>query len=281
MNAPTIGIIGSQGKMGSAFCTLFREQGMTVLEADLDTELRPSELISQADITIFSVPITDTPGLIEKLAPQAKEGSLLTDFTSIKSPAVKALEEHALESCEILGLHPVFGPSVVADLSGQVFASCPVRSGEYSQWLLEFFRQQGALIKETSAEEHDQMMSVVQGLTHLSSIATAMALKELGISLRESLEFASPIYQLRLDMVGRILSQDPRLYAEIAIENPLTMQSLKAYVEAINQLMKYLSSDDESGFIQAFTEAAEFLGDFRYEAYERTTQLITSSPSAS
>jgi len=82
-------------------------------------------------------------------------------------------------------------------------------------------------------------------------------------------------------MVGRILSQDPRLYAEIAIENPLTMQSLEAYVEAINQLMKYLSSDDENGFIQAFTEAAEFLGDFRYEAYERTTQLITSSSSAS
>ena len=254
---------------------------MEVLEADLNTDLRPSELIQQADITVFSVPITDTPGLIEQLAPLAKEGSLLTDFTSIKSPAVTALAESAPEHCEVLGLHPMFGPSVVNKLNNQVFAACPVRKGPHTDFLLDFFRGQGALIKTTTPEEHDQMMSVVQGLTHLSSIATAMALKELGVDLHQSLEFSSPIYQLRLDMVGRILSQDPRLYAEIAIENPLTMQSLTAYVQAIDELMKLISQGDEQGFIQAFTEAADFLGDFRYEAYERTSQLITSSSSPS
>lgn len=273
----TITLIGSAGKMGQAFSKLFTARGIEVLEVDIGTKLTAQEAIPQANIIIFSVPITATPALIEELAPLAKKGSLLTDFTSVKSPATKALREYAPDTCEILGLHPMFGPSMVADLKKQVFAACPIRPGELSQWLLNFFRAEGALVKEIDAEDHDQMMSVIQGLTHISAIATAMALKELDVDVQKSLDFSSPVYRLRLEMVGRILSQSAPLYAEIAIENPLTKKSLKAYLNAIQQLMKYISSDDEQGFIKAFNEASEFLGDFTDEAYQRTTELIQRS----
>jgi len=274
---PTITIIGAKGNMGAAFTQLFRKHELKVLEVDVNTGLTAAEAIPQADITLFSVPISATPAMIRKLAPLAKAGSLVTDITSIKQPAVQALSEATPESCEVLGLHPMFGPGGVAELAEQVVVSCPVRTGQLSDFLLGFLRDQGAVIKETTAERHDQMMSVVQGLTHLSSIATAMALKKLGCDVRESLEYSSPIYKLRLEMVGRILGQSPQLYAEIAIENPLTKQSLQAYLDAITQLMKHISSDDEPGFIQCFQESAAFLGDFKDEAYRKTTELIQHS----
>lgn len=263
--------------MGKTFSELFESRGFQVLKADLDTELTGKEAISQADITIFSLPIRSTPQVIAELAPLAKPGSLLTDFTSIKSPAVQAMSEAAPPSCEVLGMHPMFGPNMVQDLSKQVFAVCKIREGQWSEWLLKFFEDQGAILKETTPEEHDKMMSIIQGLTHLSSIATAMALQKLGFKAEESLEYSSPIYRLRLDMVGRILGQSPDLYADIAIENPLTIQSLTAYQQSIEELSELIKRQDTQGFIQEFSHAADYLGPFKDDAYRRTTELIQRS----
>jgi len=277
MNNPTIGIIGAKGKMGQAFAKLFESRGINVLEADINTKLRAEDIIKKADITIFSVPISVTESLIKELAPQAKSKSLITDFTAIKSNSVSTMLESAPSSCEVLGLHPIFGPSVVSDLSKQVFAACLSRPGELTKFLLSFFRDEGAIIKETTPEEHDRMMSMVQGLTHLSAIATAIALKNLGFNLEESFEFSSPIYRLRLNMIGRILSQSPQLYAEIAVDNPLTAKTINAYQDAISKLGKLVKNHDIEGFEKAFSEASDFLGDFKDEAYQRTTELIQRS----
>jgi prephenate dehydrogenase len=171
----------------------------------------------------------------------------------------------------------MFGPHAVTDMSGQVVAICRERSGRWAEFLLELLKGQGAILKETTPAEHDKMMSIIQGLTHLSSIATAMALQKLGFHVEESFEFSSPIYRLRLEMVGRILSQDPQLYADIALENPLTKDSLAAYQEAIEQLAGMVEDHDTAGFVREFQQVAQYLGDFKDDAYRRTTQLIEQS----
>lgn len=272
---PTITIIGAKGKMGAAFTELFRQHDLEVLEVDLNTSLTAEEAIPRADITIFSIPITDTPQLIRRLAPLAKEGSLITDLASIKVPAVEAMKEASPESCEILGLHPMFGPSVVTHLERQVIAVCPVREGKWSSFLLNLLKEEGAHLKTTTPEKHDEVMSVVQGIIHFSSIATGIAIKNLGFDLKETLDFSSPIYRLRLDMCGRVLSQSSRLYGEIALENPLNKKSVKAYQDAIALIAEAINGHDIQKFTSAFDEAAEFLGEgFTKGAYRRTNELI-------
>ena len=274
---PIIGIIGSRGKMGRVMSELLKSRDIEVLESDIGTPLTNEELINKADITIFSVPISNTVKLIESLAPLAKPGSLLTDLTSIKAPALRAMDKNAPASCEILGLHPMFGPGSILNMSKQVIIVCPVRKGPLTDFILNFFREEGAILNESTAEEHDKIMSVIQGFMHISAIATAITLQKLGFNLDKSLQFASPIYRLRLDMVGRILSQSPELYAEIAIENPLNIQTLRAYQDSISLLGKYLETHDEAGFVDSFKEAADFLGAFKEEAYRRTSELIERS----
>jgi len=275
MNTPVIGIIGAKGKMGKAFLELFSSKGIEVLASDLDTELSGEDLVQKADIIIFSVPISTTVDVIRKLAPLAKSKSLIADLTSIKSPAVEAMEESAPASCEILGLHPMFGPSVVNQLKSQVIAYCPVRTGPWSDFLLNLFKDEGAHLKETTAQRHDEIMSVVQGIIHFSSIATGIAIKNLGFDLQETLDFSSPIYRLRLDMCGRVLSQSSQLYAEIAIENPLNKKSVKAYQDAMALIADAINTHNIEEFTDAFDEAAEFLGkDFTAGAYRRTNEVI-------
>ena len=263
--------------MGRAFADLFESRGIDVLVADLNTDLTPEQALKKGDIVIFSVPISKTVEVIRELAPLAKKSALLADITSIKGPAVEAMAKYSPESCEILGLHPMSGPGGITDLKQTVVVSCPVRPGKWAEWLLAFFAEEQAVIKETTAEDHDRMMSIVQGITHISSIATAMALKELGVKVEDTLEFSSPVYKLRLEMVGRVLSQSPQLYAEIAVENPLNRETIEAYHDALKRLLKCVKKRDEASFIQSFDEAAEFLGDFKDEAYQKTSELIQRS----
>jgi len=63
-------------------------------------------------------------------------------------------------------------------------------------------------------------MAVVQGLTHFNYISIGKTLEKLSFNVRESRKYSSPIYDLMLDMVGRIIGQNPKLYASIQMQNP-------------------------------------------------------------
>ena len=74
----------------------------------LDLEINYSE----SDIVIVSVPINVTEETIAEIAPKMKAGSLLMDFTSIKVKPVEAMRKFAPSDVEILGTHPMFGPTI-------------------------------------------------------------------------------------------------------------------------------------------------------------------------
>ncbi|PJC37151.1 hypothetical protein CO046_02040 [Candidatus Peregrinibacteria bacterium CG_4_9_14_0_2_um_filter_53_11] len=276
MSLPRTAIIGGRGKLGAAFAGLFEKAGCEVLIADHETELTPRQACAQADITIFSVPISVTPAVINEVAPAARPGSLLADLTSIKLPAMEALARSAPDGVEILGLHPLFGPQVVSHMAEQVIAVCPLKTGPRAEWLSNFLVQNGAHLKKTTPQEHDEMMAVIQGITHFSAIASGLALKKLGVDLEKTLAFASPIYELRLAMIGRILGQSPQLYAEIQIENPSTAVAVKAYKQAIDELSQTVDSSDEQAFQTIFREAADYLGSFKERASQMTDHVIDS-----
>lgn len=280
MKNPTIVIIGGEGTMGRAFGGLFTKAGCRVLSIDRETEMTAREACQQADILFFAVPISITPSLVAEYAVFAKPQSLIVDICSIKVPVVEAAEKYAPAGVEVLSLHPLFGPSVVSAMKNQVVAVCRVRAdaakkdGSWSEWLLELLRKNGALLTLTTPQKHDEMMAIIQGITHFSAIASAMALKDLAVDLDETLTFASPIYALRLAMVGRILSQSSQLYAEIEIENPATRIALKAYTEAMERLAATVSTKDSTAFQRYFQEAAEYLGEYRLHAQKETDAII-------
>ncbi len=72
------------------------------------------------------------------------------------------------------------------------------------------------------------MMAVVQGLTHYVTLCMADSIRRLGMDIEATQEFTSPVYQIELSLVGRLLSQDPDLYADILQQNPYVPEVLAA-----------------------------------------------------
>lgn len=267
----TIGIIGGTGQIGQWFKKFFEKNKYKVLIASRKTKLKPTQCAAKCDVVIICVPIDVTIKVIKEIAPFVKENTLLMDLTSLKKEPVKAMLKYSKSA--VIGVHPVFGPSVKT-IKNQTVVLCPVRPKQWLSWVRNVLEKNGALVRITTAEKHDKMMSIIQGVTHFSTICVARTLEKLGIDVEESLHYASPIYKLRMDMVGRLLAQDPKLYADIEMLNPENKKAMEEYIRSTRELIGIIKRKDREGFIKFFKEGADFLGDFKQEATEYSDYLI-------
>ncbi|MEE1129506.1 MAG: prephenate dehydrogenase [Methanobrevibacter sp.] len=232
------------------------------------------EAIQNADIVIFSVPIEHTSQTIKEVAPHAPEGSLLMDVCSIKTEAAEALMKYAPENVEILPCHPMFGPRVPT-IKRQIVVLTPVenRSPNWFDRVQKFLIKSECEVVITTPEEHDKYMSIVQGLTHFSFITLASTIRKLHINVEKSRSFSSPVYSLMLDMVSRIVYQNPYLYYSIQKNNKETANARKALIKEGIYLSKLIEDGNEADFVKNIIESSEHLDD-REEALIRSDRTI-------
>ena len=266
-----VGIIGGTGKMGKFFKKFFEKNDCTVIVSSRKTKLTPRQCASKGDIILVSVPIDSTNKVIRQIGSFVKKGSLLIDTTSIKKEPVFTMLKYS--RCEVIGMHPVFGPGV-SSIKGQIVVLCPARGEKWIGWVTKILEKNHAKVKITTPQKHDEMMSLIQGLNHFTTITTAHAMKSLGISIKESLSYTSPIYRLRMAMIGRILNQDPLLYANIEIMNKKNIRAIQAYVNSAKKLQKIIRNKDTKAFLKYFKEASDFFGNFRKEAEKLSDYLV-------
>jgi len=226
------------------------------------------------EIVIIAVPIDSTISIIEEIASFLKEGSLLLDVTSVKVGPSEAMAKFLPDHVEFIPTHPVFGPRTNS-LNGQVVVLTPLKKGKWYLKVFNFLKHHKVRIIESSPKEHDDMMSIVQILTHFSYISTAIAMERLGVNISQTRKFASPIYNLMVDMISRIVSQNPFLSYSIQIENENGENVRKVFTESVKELKDILSLKEEEEFIKLVSEATENMDDIQ-AALGRSDKAIDS-----
>ena len=220
------------------------------------------KIVQNSDIVIVSVPISSTESVIEELAPFMKEGSLMIDVTSVKEGPSKKMQECLNEGVEFIPTHPVFGPRTT-DLRGQIIVLTPIEKGEWYPKVYKFLEDKGMRIVETTAAHHDDMMGIVQVLTHFSYISTASAIEKLKVDIRDTENYESPIYNLMIDTIARIVSQNPYLTYSIQHENKRGEKIRQALFDSISELKDALTREDEEEFVEIALKATKHMGDIQ------------------
>ena len=265
------GIIGGTGKMGRFFTPVFERAGYEVLVSGRSTSLTNTDLAEQCDLVIVSVPIHDTVRVIEEISPHLTKDQVLCDFTSLKTAPVAAMLK---SDARVIGLHPMFGPTVPS-LRNQTIIVCPARAEEHSiQSLVSLFTNEGAQCTLSTPEQHDRMMAVVQGLTHFVTLCMAESVRRLGVDIESTRAFTSPVYHLELSLIGRLLSQDPSLYADILQENPFVPEVLSVCTSSAETLTGIVTSGDPALFREFFEANSRHLGTYCDEGMKTTDALI-------
>ena len=220
------------------------------------------KIVQNSDIVIVSVPISSTESVIEELAPFMKEGSLMIDVTSVKEGPSKKMQECLNEGVEFIPTHPVFGPRTT-DLRGQIIVLTPIEKGEWYPKVYKFLEDKGMRIVETTAAHHDDMMGIVQVLTHFSYISTASAIEKLKVDIKDTENYESPIYNLMIDTIARIVSQNPYLTYSIQHENKRGEKIRQALFDSMSELKDALTKEDEEEFVEIALKATKHMGDIQ------------------
>jgi chorismate mutase/prephenate dehydrogenase len=264
-------VIGGGGNMGRFFCHWFTQSDYEVRVLEIGDWPRAESLAAGIDLCLLAVPIDKTSAAAARIAPLLPRGCVLADITSLKRQPLEAM----LRSYDgpVVGLHPLFGPATVT-MDNQIIVVNPGRQMEACQWLLEQLAVWGNVLVDTSAEEHDEIMGIVQALRHFATFAFGQFLHSRGVPITRTLELSSPIYRLELAMVGRLFAQDPSLYAEIVFATPERLALLKDYIQSLQQNLDLIERGDKAEFVARFRKVAEWFGPFSEQALRESTFLV-------
>ena len=268
-----VGIIGGSDGLGKTLIYYFRDEFEVYITArdhkkgrqvadELDVNYIESntDLANISDMLIISVPIQHTSDVIREVAPFMKSGSVMVDVTSVKEEPSRTMEECLPENVEYIPTHPVFGPRTTR-LDNQVIVLTAKKKGEWYGKVYDYLAGKNMRIIETSAEKHDFMMSIVQVLTHFSFISTALAIEKLNVDISETEDYESPIYNLMIDMIARIVSQNPYLTYNIQSMNSNGPKIRNTFAEAVLELRDVINDNDEDQFIDLAIKATKHMGD--------------------
>ncbi len=188
----------------------------------LGVDLVDFDTAALADIIILSVPISKTEELIKKIAQKMKPGSLLLDTCSVKVLPCSWMEKYAPKNIEILGTHPMFGPTTSKfdldklswELKGLQLILCPLRiSKERLDWLKDFFTKLELHIISTTPEDHDRQNAKTLSLVHyIGRILLASGIHEQ--------EIFTPGYADLLRILPHTTSDNWQLFYDMNNYNP-------------------------------------------------------------
>ena len=257
--------------MGTFFSHVFERGGYLVACSGRSTDLTNRALAEESDIVVVSVPIRSTVSVIDEIAPLLSGDQLICDLTSLKIAPVQAMLR---SRAQVVGLHPMFGPSV-GSLAGQTIIATPARVEKPAlDRMLSLFRAEGARVTITTPDHHDRIMAIVQGLTHFVTLSMAEAMRQTGITPADTESFMSPVYQIEMGLIGRLLTQDPALYGAILAENPYVPAVLDACGNAVARIRASLHDPSGREFTRIFMENAGNFGEYSAKAQEETDLII-------
>jgi prephenate dehydrogenase len=242
--------------MGSLTARFLRDAGYEIEIADRSEGPISWESVARHDAVFVAVPIGELERVLTRMGPWTREDGVVIDITSLKEAPVRWMLEHCRG--EVLGSHPLFGPSVDS-LEGRTFFLCPARSGPRSAWFQTFLQERGAHVVEIEPARHDRLMSRVQVLRHLLLICFGRSLELLRFDLESELPLSGPWFSELALMLRRQSEQDPGLFADLALNNPYSEETVAALSRAVDEIVGLCRSGDRVRLAELIREVSSFV----------------------
>lgn len=268
-----ITIIGGRGRMGKFFTEQLSAAGHNVSILGHHDWEHADQLLGQAELVLVSVPIDHTVDVIKRAAQYLAPTTALADITSIKTQPVQAMLDHHVGP--VMGLHPMFGPSVKS-FSEQKIVVCSGRNDDSFQWLLDFMESKGGELIESTPEEHDHIMVIVQATRHFSRFSLGVFLATERIDIERSLSMSSPTYRQEIDIVKRLFAQSPHLCMEIMLATEERCQAIERLASTYSSLAQLVTQKDRAALIQKFETTQRFLAEERVTPVKESNYALNA-----
>ena len=257
-----IGIIGV-GLIGGSLALSAREhipdvqiygsnRTETNLQKSLDLGLIDSRLddsmIKQMDIILLAIPVDGAMDRLVDLLDEVNDNALIMDFGSTKTAICQQVALHSKRG-QFLATHPIAGTeysgpnSALPDLfKDKIQILCEIHKTrpDLLEWAQDWFKKIGMKLREMDPVEHDQHITYVSHLSHITSYM-------LGKTVMEKEKDQSAIF----DMAGsgfsstvRLAKSSPNMWVPIFKQNKENIsKTLSQYINNLNQFKQLLDAD--------------------------------------
>ena len=257
-----IGIIGV-GLIGGSLALSAREhipdvqiyginRSETNLQKSLDLGLidyrLDDSMIKQMDIILLAVPVDGAIDRLVNLLDEVNDNALIMDFGSTKTAICQQVALHSKRG-QFLATHPIAGTeysgpdSALSDLfKDKIQILCEINKTrpDLLEWAQDWFKKIGMKLREMDPIEHDQHITYVSHLSHITSYM-------LGKTVMEKEKDQSAIF----DMAGsgfsstvRLAKSSPNMWVPIFKQNKENIsKTLSQYINNLNQFKQLLDAD--------------------------------------
>ena len=257
---PTIGIVGL-GNFGLLMATVLRQDfKVKVYNYSKDQEIKSKAKnagldlvdwpkIYDCDIVIVSTPISITESIIKRLAPNLKKGTLLLDVCSVKVYPCQWLEKYAPKGVEIMGTHPMFGPTTANfnslkkywEIKDKQIVLCPVRITKTRQKkIVEFLKNLGLDVIITTPRDHDYQNAKTLSLVHF----LGRSLTEAGVSVQK---IYTPGYKDVLKILPHTNHDNWQLFYDLNNFNPYAQKMRRKFLKSCLKIEEKIIKSRSAG----------------------------------
>ena len=261
-----IAIIGGSGKMGRWFARFLLKEGKEVvitgrnqtklLEAQqqLGTKVTTDnvEAVKNADVVLLSVPIDNFEEVVKQICPYIRPEQVVIDITSVKILPMAVMHQY-IKGAVVLGVHPMFGPGA-RGIANHNFALTPTNDAErdLAQKVKGYLEARDGKTIVMSPGEHDEMMSLVLGLSHFIALVSADTLLSFD-RLKQMEAIGGTTYKMLLMLAKGVILEDPEFYASLQMSLPNMTEIEALFQSRVQAWADLIKKRDRQEFIHRMT----------------------------
>lgn len=273
-----IALIGI-GLIGSSISHAVRRKGLaqTIVgsartKATIETALKlrlidggcvkAADAVKGADLVILGVPVGACGSIAEEIAPNLRQGAILTDVGSVKAAVVRDVAPHVPKGVHFIAAHPIAGTEKSGPESGfaelfdgrwTVLTPEPGTDKAAVEKLKAFWMALGAKVEIMGAEHHDLVLAITSHLPHLIAyniVNTAEHLQQ--VTNTEVIKFSAGGFR---DFT-RIAASDPTMWRDVFLNNKeAVLEMLGRFSEDLTELQRAIRFGDGDKLFRLFAEA--------------------------
>lgn len=266
-------VIGGAGSVGSLFCQLLTNAGVSTMVLDLhipdhnksisgveyiesDATKIDAKIISDKTFILLTVPEAQALKAIRLIVPALNKHQCLIDTTSTKTRIAKLILEQD-PICEYVSINPMFGPSL--GFKNQNVSWINIKPGPNSDYFMGLLNHAGSNLVMLSADEHDKHTAAIQAATHAAILAFGTTLLSMDYNPLTSKAIWTPPHKIMLALLVRILDIKPEVFLEIQKDNPYASVTRDHMINNLKHISDVVCSGSPSEVEKIFHNLLEFL----------------------
>jgi cyclohexadieny/prephenate dehydrogenase len=213
-----------------------------------------------ADLVVLATPVGSFGGLAEEIAPELKQGAILSDVGSVKGAVIRDVGPSVPDGVHFIPAHPIAGTEQSGPTSGFaelfdgrwcILTPPPGTNPEAVAKLKSFWEALGSQVEVMDARRHDLVLAITSHVPHLIAyniVGTADDLET--VTENEVIKFSAGGFR---DFT-RIAASDPTMWRDVFLNNrEAVLEVLGRFSEDLSALQRAIRWGDGETLHTLFT----------------------------